>query len=195
MNGRDTTTVQKAKAQATKPDEREVSPHLEFRNINVEHSLSESQKENLLAQILQYKDRFTKRPGKCSCFEYRFQLKGVPKSRNSRPIPFSLRREVQEQVEETLADNIIEESYSSYVNPLTLVQRDGKRVRICLDAKEAIKFMTPDRAKVPPMQMLLQRFHGANYISTLGLSSAFLQTPLEKTIGNGHSLFPIYRRG
>jgi hypothetical protein len=54
-----------------------------------------------------------------------------------------------------LADNIIEESYSAYVNPLTLVQREGKRVRICLGFREVNKFMTPDRAKVPPMQTLL----------------------------------------
>jgi hypothetical protein len=44
---------------------------------------------------------------------------------------------VQEQVEEMLVDNIIEESYSSYINPLTLVQRDGEHVRIYLDAREA----------------------------------------------------------
>jgi hypothetical protein len=90
----------------------------------------------------------------------------VPKSQNSSPIPFSLQSDVREQIEEMLADNIIEESYSSYVNPLTLLQREGKRVRICLDAREVNKFMTPDRAKLLPMQTLLQRFHGANFIST-----------------------------
>ena len=95
----------------------------------------------------------------------------MTKSRNSIPIPFALGTEVQEQVEEMLADYIIEESYLSYVYPLTLVQRDGKGVRM---------FMKPDRAKVPAMQMLLQRFRGASYISTLDLSSAFLQIPLEK---------------
>jgi hypothetical protein len=80
-----------------------------------------------------------------------------------------------------LADHIIEEPYSSYVNPLTLVERDGKRVSICVDAREIKKFMTPDRAKVSPTQKLLQRFHGANYISSLDLSTAFLQIPLEKS--------------
>lgn len=79
-----------------------------------------------------------------------------------------------------LADHITEELYSSYVNPITLVQKEGRRVRICLDAREVNKFMTPDTAKVPPMHMLLQRFHRASFISTLDLSSAFLQIPLEE---------------
>jgi hypothetical protein len=37
---------------------------------------------------------------------------------------------VQERVEEMLANQKTEESYSTYVNPLTLVQRDGKHVRM-----------------------------------------------------------------
>jgi len=104
----------------------------------------------------------------------------VPKSRNSRPITFALLKEVQEQVEEMFADHIIEESYTSYVNPLTFVQRDGKRVRISVDAREANTFMTPDSAKVPPMQMMLQRFHGATYMSIVYLGRSFLQVPLEE---------------
>ena len=84
-----------------------------------------------------------------------------------------------------LAAHIIEESYSSYVNSLTLVQRHGKRVRIYLDAREANKFMSPDWANAHPMQMLLRRFHGASYISTLDLSSNLLQIPLKKPQGNG----------
>jgi hypothetical protein len=106
---------------------------------------------------------------------------------------------VQEQVEEMVADNISEESYSSYVNPLTLVQREGKRVTICLNAREVNKFMTPDRAKVPPMQMLLQRFCGANYISTLDLSSAFYKYHWKIPQGNGQlfssrTLYTTYTR-
>jgi hypothetical protein len=47
----------------------------------------------------------------------------IPVARRSAEVPsFSLCKEVQEQVAEMLADNIIEESYSTYVNPLTLVQ-------------------------------------------------------------------------
>jgi hypothetical protein len=42
-------------------------------------------------------------------FEYRFQMQGgLPKSCNSRPIPFSLQREVREQIEELIKDDILE---------------------------------------------------------------------------------------
>jgi hypothetical protein len=56
---------------------------------------------------------------------------GLPKSCNSRPIPFSLRREVREQVEEMFKNDILEISHSPYVNPLTIIQRKDKPVRIC----------------------------------------------------------------
>ena len=57
-------------------------------------------------------------------FEYRFQAQGGrPKCCNSRPIPFSLRREVRQQVKEMIKDGILEISHLTYVNPLTVTQR------------------------------------------------------------------------
>jgi len=63
-------TIQKAKAQATNPGEREVSSQLVLQNINIENSLSKSQKEKLLTLLLKYQIHFTKKPGKYSCFKY-----------------------------------------------------------------------------------------------------------------------------
>ena len=40
--------------------------------------------------------------------------------------------------------------------------------------------MVADRTKVTPMRELLQKFYGAKYITSLDLSSAFLQVPLEQ---------------
>jgi recombinational DNA repair protein RecR len=66
------------------------------------------------------------------------------------------------------------------INPITLVVREGKAVRICLDARRINKEMVADRTKVITMLELLQKFHGAKYITSLDLSSAFLQIPLEQ---------------
>jgi hypothetical protein len=116
-------------------------------------------------------------------FEYRFQMQGgLPKSCNSRPIPFSSRREVREQIEEVIKNSILEISHSPYVNPLTIIQKKKKPVRICVDARQVNKQMVPDRTKTPPAHELLQRFHGAKYISSIDLNSAFLQIPLEESL-------------
>jgi hypothetical protein len=76
---------------------------------------------------------------------------------------------------------ILEESYSDYVNPLTLVLREHKPLRICVDVRGVNRQMTSDRVKVPPMRELLHRFHSSRYITTLDLGSAFLQVPLAKS--------------
>ena len=80
-----------------------------------------------------------------------------------------------------LVDGILEESYSDYVNPLTLVLRELIPLRICVDARGVNRQMTPDRVKFAPITELWQRFHGSSYITTLDPSSAFLQVPLAKS--------------
>jgi hypothetical protein len=80
-----------------------------------------------------------------------------------------------------IIDGILEESYSDYVNPLTLALRERKPLRIFVDASGVNRQMTPDRVKVAPMRELLQSFRGSRYITTLDLSSAFLQVPLAES--------------
>jgi hypothetical protein len=78
-----------------------------------------------------------------------------------------------------LRDEIIEYSKSDYVNPLTIVQRPGKSLHLCIDAREVNKYMIPDLTKPAPMHEMLQRFRGINYMSSIDLTSAFLQIPSE----------------
>jgi hypothetical protein len=66
-----------------RPEEREVNVTSARRSIHVEEGLSKSQKEGLSTLILRYQEYFSRRPGKCNCYEYKFQVQdGVPKSRH-----------------------------------------------------------------------------------------------------------------
>jgi hypothetical protein len=69
-------------------------------------------------------------------------------SANSRPISFALRDQVRDQIQIMLKDDIVEESFSSYINPLTLVVREAKPLRICVDARKIKRQMTADRTSV-----------------------------------------------
>jgi len=131
--------------------------------------------------LIKYQQHLTKRPGRCNMFEYEFKIEGdMPPTANSRPIPSVMKAPVREQIQAMLRDGILEESYSAYVNPLTLVHREPKPIRFCVDARRINKLMVADRVKVQPMRELLPRFYGSSYITSLDLSSAFLQVLLNK---------------
>jgi hypothetical protein len=131
------------------------------------NKLSLQQREEIYGLLLKYQQHLTKRPGRCSVFEYEFQIEGdMPTNANFRPIPFALRAPVRVHVQAMLRDGILEESYSAYVNPLTLVHLEGKSIRICIDARRINKLIVGDRVKVQPMRELLQRFHGSSYITS-----------------------------
>ena len=143
--------------------------------------LSPQQQKELYGVLIKYQQHLTKRPSRCNVFEYEFKIEGdMPPTANSRPIPFALRAPVREQIQAILRDGILEESYLAYVNPLTLVHREPKPIRIYVDARGINKLMVADRVKVQPMHELLQRFYGSSYITSLDLSSAFLRVPLSK---------------
>jgi len=40
---------------------------------------------------------------------------------------------VRKKIQAMLKDGILEESHCAYINPITLVIREGKAVRICLE--------------------------------------------------------------
>jgi len=104
----------------------------------------------------------------------------LPKSTYSRPLSFALRPAVSEEIRQLMKDNILEESHSAYLNPLTVVQREGKSPRICVDVRKINQVTLLDRKKVAPMQEILQRFYETRYMTMLNLSSAFLRVPLDE---------------
>jgi hypothetical protein len=162
-------------------DDRDISAENLSMKVNECRNLSHQQQIELYEVLVKYKPHLTKRPGRCTNFEYAFQIVGdTQNSANSRPIPFALREQVREQIQVMLKDGILEESFSEYLNPLTLVVRDKKPLRICVDARRINQQMVADRTKVLPLREQLQKFHGARYITSLDLSCAFLQVPLKK---------------
>jgi hypothetical protein len=146
------------------------------------NNLSPEQQEELYNVLINYQQHLTKRPGRCTKFEYDFKIEGsMPTRANSRPIPFVFRDQVRDQIQIMLKDNILEESFLSYINPLTLVVREAKPLHICVDARKINRQMTAERTKVLPLREIIQKFRGASYITRLDLSSAFLQVTLKKT--------------
>jgi len=83
---------------------------------------------------------------------------------HSRPAPYSARSGVGKQIEKMMEDGILELSDSSFINPLTILYRQNKEWRICIDVRvrRVNNVMLPDRARAPLIDEMLQQFHGLN---------------------------------
>jgi hypothetical protein len=145
-------------------------------------NLEDQQKERLIEVLLKYTEYLTTKPGKCKVYEYKFNVTDtIPTIGHSRPVPYSARASIRKQIEQMLEDGISELSDSSFINPLMIVYRENKDPRICIDARKVNNVMLPDRARAPPINEMLQQFHGVRYMTSLDLTSAFLQIPLEES--------------
>jgi hypothetical protein len=135
------------------PDRRAITvPELQ-RKVEEAGCLNEDERRQLFDLLVEYKESFTSKPGKCTLMMYRFDVHDEQSViGTSRPIPFGVRAAVKEQINQLLEDGIIEPSTSSYINPLTVAIRPGKAPRICLDARRVNKHMAPDRTRVSPIQ-------------------------------------------
>ena len=108
-------------------------------------------------------------------YEYKFNITDTtPIIGHSRPVPYAARAGVRKQIEQMMEDGILELSNSSFINPLTIVYRENKEPHICIDARRVNNVMLPDRARAPPIDEMLQQFHGVKYMTSLDLTSAFL---------------------
>jgi hypothetical protein len=143
--------------------------------------LNMQQRQKLSDILLKYVDFLTTKPGKCKLIKYKFQVVAdKPIVSYSRSIPFSQRPAVRELINQMLLDGILEVSDSPIINPLTVVKKEGGKIRMCIDARKVNQFTIPDHERAPPIQELLQKFNGANYLTSLDLSAAFHQIELDE---------------
>jgi hypothetical protein len=72
------------------PDDRDITSTQLRDKISEYNYLSVEQRGQLLAVLTKYQSHLTKRPGKCTGFEYHFNIEGkLPKSASKSTIPFA----------------------------------------------------------------------------------------------------------
>lgn len=67
---------------------------------------------------------------------------------------------------------------TEWVNPIVVVQKEGKDVRICLSPVDLNKEIRRQHYPVPTAQESFARIGKAKFFSTLDATSGFLQIPL-----------------
>jgi len=96
------------------------------------------------------------------------------------PVALSHRAEVRRQLQQMLEWGIIRPSSSCHLNPLLVVSKADKSLRICIDFRLLNSKTKFQQTRPLEVQEILQRFHGVKYFAQIDLTQGFLQIPLTK---------------
>ena len=124
-----------------------------------------------------------------------------PRFEKSRPVPFTIRKKVEEELDRLQALGVIQPvRFSDWASPIVpILKRDGS-VRICGDYKVTInRAARLEKYPIPRIEELFTSLAGGKTFSKLDLSHAYLQIPLAEesrrlaTISTHRGLFEYQR--
>ena len=102
-----------------------------------------------------------------------------PVKQSPRRAPFSMRGELEKQVEEMLSHDIIERSKSPWSSPVVLVRKKDGSFRFCVDYRRLNAVTCKDAHPLPRVDDCLDALSGARVFSTLDCASGYWQVELK----------------
>ena len=115
----------------------------------------------------------------------------LPHKDKFRRTPLKWRESASQQIDEMLANKIIQKSSSPYSsNPVLVSKTDGSK-RFCVDFRSLNSNTVKDTYPLPSVEDMLDRFKGCNFFSQLDLASGYWGIPvhpkdIEKTAFAAH---------
>lgn len=94
------------------------------------------------------------------------------------PVSPYVQQEMDTELNRMLALDVIEPCASPWSNPLVVVRRPNKKIRLCLDSRKLNLVSVGCQYPLPYISRILGRIRGTKYLSTIDLSDAFWQVPL-----------------
>ncbi|XP_055603795.1 uncharacterized protein LOC129752031 [Uranotaenia lowii] len=127
--------------------------------------------------------------------ELKEEYKNSPPIRlNPYPTSPKMQAKINQELDNMLAQDVIEPSKSDWALATVAVLKPSGEVRLCLDARRLNERTKRDAYPLPHQDRILSRLGSSKYLSTIDLSKAFLQIPLDPS-SRKYTAFSVMGRG
>ena len=153
--------------------------------LRIGDAVTDKQKEELVNVLVKVSKAFALSDdelGETSVVEHSIDTKDAPPvSTNPRRIPYSLRTELEKELENLQRTGCIEKSNSPYASALVLVRKKSGGLRVCVDYRALNKDTEPDKYPIPRIDELIDRVGRckAKVFSALDLMKGYHQVKMK----------------
>jgi len=102
------------------------------------------------------------------------------KHKHPRRLPVCDQKTVDHQVQDWLAEKIIQPSTSEYASPVVLVSKKNGKKRLCCDYRKLNEKIIRDNFPMAHMETVLDKLQGSKIFTTLDLTNGFFHVPIER---------------
>ncbi|UYV72254.1 hypothetical protein LAZ67_9002361, partial [Cordylochernes scorpioides] len=152
-------------------------------DINVNHSLTSKERQEILDVVNEYRDCFAFGMEELGCTDVtKMDIKEVDGSKPVCLRPYkttaSEREAIREIVREWKDNGIVTETRSPYASPVLLVRKKTGDHRLVVDYRRLNIQTVKDKFPLPRIDDLLEGLRNAKFFTTLDLAHGYLQIPL-----------------
>ncbi|CAB0027822.1 unnamed protein product [Trichogramma brassicae] len=97
-----------------------------------------------------------------------------------RKIPYNLQMAAHAEIDKLLKEDIITESKSPWCRCPVIVPKPDGRIRFCIDYRKVNEITKKDAYLVHDMDLILDNLRNAEFLSTIDLSQAYHQIPMDE---------------
>ena len=166
------------------PSPEPLPAHLQPLMDGLSPELTEKERGQVKALLLEFQDVFTGPDGKLGhtdlvkhCID---TGDNAPVKQPFRRAPMASRVIQEEEVKKMLEQGVIEPSTSSWASPVVLVRKKDGTYRFCVDYRRLNDLTKKDAYPLPRLDDSIEAMGGAQWFSTLDLHSGYWQVEMEE---------------
>ena len=138
--------------------------------------------EEMIESVLSYHHVFSleeNEKGALSGVEHVIKTSNHPPIKQSpHRVPFALRKQISDMVQDMLRDGIIQESASPWTSPVVMVRKKDGTMRFCVDYRRLNAITRKDVFPLPRIDDLLEQLSGKYLFSTFDAHRGYWQIPV-----------------
>ena len=149
--------------------------------LTKDHSLKESQQEQIDQLLHKYKEVVTERLGKTKTVLLQINTgQAAPICAYPYRIPSAWKDQLREEVRSLAEIGILKPSFSPWSSPMVPVRKPDGSVRLCLNFLKINAVTTPDPYLMPRVDDMLTEIGNAKFLTKMDLNKGFHQIPLRE---------------